>query len=267
MTYFPARDKFAARARYEAALAAVTDSAPRVPVPVWDELGAAAADYATTTEGSERVTTDYGHAVRALEFEKAAVLRAALRAASTGTKARADVSALTSQPKTGPASAVRAGQAAARSWSAAEPIWPNSDTVADAIHAARVATGLHDDARRLFRSLYADVWASLFVDASGAPRSPASDKVGWDWRTTAIDAARKTLLGVRTTTTDSVKPGAKIWVNGKLRALHSKEPAGTQRLAGADGTVVDVQMWMLEFPAGLRVGPVRSDQMWLTLPD
>jgi hypothetical protein len=257
------------RPTYEAALAPVVTAftaGKPASLTLLDTLAKAAADYAATTEGAERVASDAAAADTAADFERAATLRAAHTQGLTH-KAALDQTTAILKPKT-PEPQPTLGQRPLREWSAEQPVWPKKEDTLKVIASTSVRPADEALALKAFRSLFAKAWRECFYPEDGLlyPVGPYNDDEGWRWRRFATEQASRKIAGAESVKPETVSKGMCVYTGFGIRVVAAVTAIGAQDLADASGTVKKVATYRVTYKDGKADDGVPADTVFIRLP-
>jgi hypothetical protein len=233
-----------------------------------DSLTAAAAAYAATDEGADRVDGDLAAAEKARDWERAAALRAGAEKGRAAREAEAEARALL-RAQTAPAPVL--GARPVRAWHPKEPVWPKTVDVDAALAELPLAAGGPADldaGRRALRWLFARAWeASFYPDGpSGRCVGPYSDDEGWLWRRRAMTTAVKQMAEASVVAPAAVKVGMAIFTGYAVREVAQAVRRGSVARIRANGRPVTVPVFDLAFVDGQHDRDVAGDYVLVRLP-
>lgn len=263
--------------KYEAALAALLTDPKNLERQT--TLEQAAVQFATLRDGQTRISGDISLADQFGDFDRAALLRAALNRG----KERANVHRETAriQEATSPTTIreePRVIKPGLRDWRPDDPIWPNSSDTFDAIHHTRINFDDEEQIRlatRTYRTLFKFAWAAHFAGDDGSTRYPDSEREGWQWRAEAMATANAHIAGAYPARVGDLRPGQiahSTGYPGQLLEVLATTLGPTERVVRGDGLIVpqhSVQLtWRHPITQHTRTdGPIPYSDTWLVLPN
>jgi murein DD-endopeptidase MepM/ murein hydrolase activator NlpD len=265
--------------RYEAALAALTAS-PEPDLTAFTELEKIALQYATTSEGQQRLASDIRAAETSHQYDLAALLSTAVTRGQERRNAARELTLQLAASRTPhinrhPQATERRVLEGLRDWQPDDPIWPNAATTSEAIALTRAdqANPAHILlVQRAYRYLFRLAWASHFSDEHGNTRYPREEREGWQWRAESIEAANTQIMGATPTPLAAMADGTVVFTsgpNGNIIQLVTTHPAGSVTATAADGTTrtrtVLSAAWVT-LGGITHTENIPADELWLALP-
>lgn len=84
-------------------------------------------------------------------------------------------------------------------WHPQEPIWPNNDTMREAVqHMIAFRQGFEELSRMAFRAMFQREWVREFTGLDGLPVKLTEDRQGWSMRDAVIERTKKSVKSAAT---------------------------------------------------------------------